>query len=187
MLLDDLKKFDWLNEPENVRFDDTGMRVMARYRTDFWSCTRYNFQKDDGHFFFCYIHDDFCCDLNWEFDKAELFDQCGIMLRADEYNWFKASVMYENEQVPMLATSLTIKGLSDLATVPLPVGVTRVWYKLKKHKDCFIASYSLDGEDFVQMRKFYLQDEYEEVKVGAYICSPQHENFEAVLRAIEMS
>ena len=69
MLLDDLKKFDWLNEPENVRFDETGMRVVAKCRTDFWNCVRYDFIKDDGHFFFCYAVDDFCCDLNWEFER----------------------------------------------------------------------------------------------------------------------
>ena len=187
MLLDDLKKFDWLNEPENVRFEETGMRVVAKCRTDFWNCVRYDFIKDDGHFFFCYAVDDFCCDLNWEFEKAELFDQCGIMLRIDENNWFKASVMYENEKVPMLATSMTTNGLSDLATVPLPVGIKRVWYRLKRYKGCYIASYSLDGENYVQMRKFYLLYDTDEVKVGAYICSPQHEDFEAVLRGVEMS
>ena len=40
MLLDDLKKFDWINEPENVRFNDFGMLVRAKYRTDFWNCAR---------------------------------------------------------------------------------------------------------------------------------------------------
>ncbi len=186
MLLESLKQFDWMNEPANVRFDEKGMNVLAKYRTDFWCCARYNFRKDDGHFFFCYVLGDFCCDLNWEFTSAGLFDQCGIMLRTDVNNWFKCSIMYEQENAPMLATSLTIDGYSDLATIPLPTGVKRVWYRLKKHKGCYIASYSLDGQNYIQLRKFYLIHDVDDVKVGAYICSPQKEDFTAILHEIKL-
>ena len=40
MLLESLKQFDWMNEPANVRFDENGMVVLAKYRTDFWCCAR---------------------------------------------------------------------------------------------------------------------------------------------------
>ena len=76
---------------------------------------------------------------------------------------------------------------SDLATIPLTNGTRRVWYRLKRRKDCYIASYSLDGENFSQLRKFYLLNEPEKPLVGAYICSPQREDFEATLRGIEIS
>lgn len=187
MLLEDLKKFDWINEPENVRFNDFGMVVKAKYRTDFWNCARYDFSKHDGHFFYCSAADDFCCDVNWEFEDAKQFDQCGIMIRSDENNWFKASIMYDNQSEPMLATSLTSEGFSDLATIELPQDTHRVWYRIRRRKDCYIASYSLDGENFSQLRKFYLLKEIENPEVGAYICSPQREDFEATLRGIMMS
>ena len=186
MLLESLKQFDWMNEPANVRFDEKGVNVIAKYRTDFWCCARYNFRKDDGHFFFSYVLGDFCCDLNWEFNNAGLFDQCGIMLRTDVNNWFKCSIMYEKEDAPLLATSLTVDGYSDLATIPLPAGAKRVWYRLKKYKGCYIASYSLDGTDYIQLRKFYLVHEVDDVKVGAYICSPQKEDFAAILHEIKL-
>ena len=187
MLLETLKDFDWMNEPEKVRFTDEGMHVVAKYRTDFWCCTRYNFRKDDGHFFFSYVLGDFCCDLNWSFDNPQNFDQCGLMLRVDVNNWFKISIMSENPQSPMIATSLTNCGYSDLADVAIPSGTKRVWYRLKKRKGCYTAYYSLDGEKYIQLRKFYLVNDNDDVKVGAYICSPQQEDFEAVLHAIEMS
>lgn len=187
MLLDDLKRFDWINEPENVRFNEFGMLVRAKFKTDFWNCARYDFIKKDGHFFFCSADGDFCCEVNWEFDEAKKFDQCGIMLRSDDDNWFKASIMFDNQKEPMLATSLTSGGFSDLATVPLNSETHRVWYRIKRLKDCYIASYSLDGENFSQLRKFYLQRENEQPQVGAYICSPQRENFEATLRGIEIN
>ena len=107
MLLETLKQFDWMNEPQRVRFDDEGMFVSAKQNTDFWCCSRFNFKKDDGHFFYGRAEGDFCCDLNWEFATRGQFNQCGIMLRVDGENWFKASIMYQDEQNPMLATSLT--------------------------------------------------------------------------------
>ncbi|MBQ9271507.1 MAG: DUF1349 domain-containing protein [Alphaproteobacteria bacterium] len=186
MLLETLKDFDWQNEPQRVRFDDDGMYVVAKYRTDFWCCARYDFFKDDGHFFFSTAKDDFCCDLKWGFEQAGAFDQCGIMLRVDDKNWFKASIMYENKNTPMLATSLTNDGYSDLATLPLPQGATQIWYRLKRRKGCYIASYSLDGEYYSQLRKFYLINDTESVRVGAYLCSPQRDDFEAVLHSLTL-
>lgn len=187
MFLETLKDFDWQNEPQRVRFDDDGMHVVAKYRTDFWSCARYGFQKNDGHFFFNSISGDFCCDLDWSFESPKAFDQCGIMLQANDDNWFKASIMYENEDTPMLATSLTNAGYSDLATVPLPQGTTHVWYRLKKRKGCYIAGYSIDGECYVQLRKFYLINDAECIRVGAYLCSPQRDDFEAILHNLALS
>lgn len=187
MLLEMLKQFDWMNEPQRVRFDDDGMYVTAKYRTDFWCCSRFNFRKDDGHFFHCYALGDFCCNLDWEFASTRQYDQCGIMLRSDVNNWFKASIMYDNEESPMLATSLTNDGFSDLATVPLPRGTKHVWYRLKRRNGCYIASYSLDGEEYVQLRKFYLIHDVDDIKVGAYICAPQRDDFEAVLRGLSIS
>ena len=187
MLLETLKQFDWMNEPQRVRFDEDGMFVTAKYRTDFWCCARYNFQKDDGHFFFSYVLGDFCCDLDWSFENCGIFDQCGVMVRSDVNNWFKAAVMYEDENNPLLVTSLTNDGFSDLASVPLPPDTKHVWYRLKKRKGCYIASYSLDGENYVQLRKFYLINDVDDVKIGAYLCSPQNEGFEAVLHGLSLS
>ena len=185
MLLETLKEFDWLNEPQRVRFDDDGMHVVAKYRTDFWCCSRYDFRKDDGHFFFSTISGDFCCDLDWLFEKLSSFDQCGIMARIDVNNWFKASVMYEKGSAPLLATSLTVDGYSDLATIALPENVNHVWYRLKRRKGCYVAAYSLDGEKYTELRKFYFVHDIDDVKVGAYICSPQSDEFEAILGGLQ--
>ena len=88
MLLESLKQFDWMNEPANVRFDEKGMNVIAKYRTDFWCCARYDFRKDDGHFFFSYVLGDFCCDLNWEFGLIALAFQA--IFGKIKWPWFAA-------------------------------------------------------------------------------------------------
>ncbi|MBP5215900.1 MAG: DUF1349 domain-containing protein [Alphaproteobacteria bacterium] len=187
MLLETLKEFDWHNDPQRVRFDDEGMHVTAKYRTDFWSCARHDFKKDDGHFFFSYAGGDFGCDVVWYAPEMKDFDQCGLMLRVDSDNWFKMSLMYDSDNRAMLASSLTNDGFSDLATAMLDGEVEKVWYKLKRKKGCYIASYSTDGVCFEQLRKFYLPHDTEEVSIGAYICSPQRDDFEAILQGLTKS
>ena len=48
-----LEKFEWYNDPENVRFDIDAMTVYAKSDTDFWQSVHRGYKKDNGHFFFC--------------------------------------------------------------------------------------------------------------------------------------
>ena len=180
-----LENFEWYNDPENVRFENDAMIIYARQGTDFWQSVHRGFKKDDGHFFFCRQEGDFFLTLKWHFDRLEKFSQCGIMLRIDEKNWFKASVMSDNEAQPRLASCVTNCGYSDLAPIEIPAGITEVSYKIKRFKGDYILYYSLDGINFKQLRMLHLLNDQPEVKVGAYICSPQREAFEGVLTQIE--
>lgn len=186
MLLETLKDFSWSDEPPQVRFDDDGMHVGAAGKTDFWCCAPHGFRKDDGHFFYTYALGDFCCDLDWSFEDASAFSQCGIMVRLDVNNWFKASVMSEKSDNPKIATSLTAEGLSDLATVSLPQGINHIYYRLKKRKGCYTASWSADGVNYTELRTFYMLHDSDEMKTGAYICSPQSDDFTAVLHNLKV-
>ena len=44
---------------------------------------------------------------------------------------------------------------------------------------------SLDGKKFKQVRMFHLLNDCPEVKIGAYACSPQRDDFEAILSQID--
>lgn len=186
MLLDALKYFEWYNEPENVRFNDMGMVVCSRPKTDFWQSTHHNFHKDNGHFFFTRSSKDFTITLQWYFDQAFRFDQCGLMLRADERNWFKAGLMSELETAPKLGSSLTNFGYSDWAVLDLEPPLHNIWYRLRRNGGDYIAYYSLDGENFRQLRLFHLMNDNPEVKIGAYACSPQRSGFECVLTSMDI-
>lgn len=186
MLLDALKHFEWYNEPENVRFNDLGMVVNSRSKTDFWQSTHHNFHKDNGHFFFTRSQRNFTLTVQWHFEEAFQFDQCGLMLRVDERNWFKLSMMTENPQMPKLGTSLTNFGYSDWAVQDLITPVTDIWYRLRRNSGDYIAYFSLDGQKFKQLRLFHLINDNPEVKVGPYICSPQRNDFECVLTGLEL-
>ena len=98
MLLDVLKDFEWLNEPEEVYFGENGMKVKAMPDTDFWVNARHKFSKDNGHFFFKRGSGDFTVTAKWRFYRPEAFEQCGLMVRIDKNNWLKLSLMPENRE-----------------------------------------------------------------------------------------
>lgn len=185
MLLDALRDFEWLNEPLDVNFEETGMRVLTHNKTDFWQSAHHRVSKDNGHFFYTRRYDDFSFVVGWKFQINGRFDQCGIMLRIDEKNWFKASIMYDAPQYPMIGSCVTNNGYSDWANIDIPAGIEEMYYKIKRHKGDYVISYSFDGQNFRQMRMLHLLKDQPEVKVGAFVCSPQHEGFEATLTRIE--
>lgn len=178
-----LENFEWLNEPENVRFDENAMQIFAKPKTDFWQSVHRGIQKDNGHFFFCRQNGDFILTLKWKFETLEQFSQCGLMLRVDERNWFKVSVMKEMLDKEAVVSSFTINGHSDWAGFDLNKNVSEVWFRLQRVDDDYTLFYSLDGAVFERIRMFYMTS-YEGVKVGAYIACPNDNGFCAELSNI---
>ena len=185
MILENIKDFEWLNEPENVIFADKEMKIIAKKETDFWQSKHHNFFKDNGHLFFLRTKDDFSICVHWHAVNTHNFNQCGLMLRLDDKNWFKSSMMYQNIKNPEIGSCVTMRGHSDWAGVMLPENPSDIWYKLVRKKDDFMVFYSLDGNKYIRLRQFYMDTCGTELKVGAYICAPQDNNFEAVLQDID--
>ena len=185
MILENLKQFEWLNEPENVIFADKEMKIVSKAQTDFWQSKHHKFFKDDGHLFFVRTTTDFNIVIHWKALDTDNFNQCGLMVRVDDKNWFKSSLMYQNKDFPEIGSCVTLRGHSDWAGVQLENEVCEVWYKLVRKDDDFIAYYSLDNKKYIRLRQFYMDTIGNELKVGAYICSPQNKSFEATLEDID--
>ncbi len=184
MILENLKSFEWYNEPLNVAFGQHEMKITAAGYTDFWQSRHHNISKDNGHFFFSRFDDNFCCLVKWTFDMTQNFNQCGIMVRSNEDNWFKASVTYRDGK-PEILSSVTCNGISDWAGCPLVHEVKTVWYKLIRKGFDYAVFWSQDGKNFDKLRQFCLCDNPLSVSAGAYVCSPNPEGFEAVLDQID--
>ena len=97
----------------------------------------------------------------------------------------KASVMFENFRAPLLGTCVTNAGSSDWASQEIPIGINQIWYQLKRINGDCVLHVSLDGKKFKQVRMFHLLIDCPEVKIGAYACSPQRDDFEAILSQID--
>lgn len=185
MLFEALENFEWYNDPGNVRFEEDAMLIYAKNNTDFWQSAQHGISKDNGHFFFCREKDDFILSLKWHINQMEKFSQCGMMLRSDERNWVKASIMNEVGGKNVIMSAMTINGHSDCVSFPLSEDVSEIWFKLQRHIDDYMLLYSLDGAKFIPLRTFYLKS-YEEVKAGAYIVNPTDKEFFALLSHIDI-
>ena len=185
MKLENLKDFEWYNEPENVFFRGEEMRVIAAPQTDFWQNSAHDVHIDNGHFFYKKSDQNFTLDVCWNFENADKFSQCGLMLRLDDLNWFKVSLMYNESSAVEVGSCLTVCGNSDWANVSLEGAVHQMWYRLVRKGLDYVAFYSIDGEHFIKLRQFVLKAS--EIKAGAYLAAPQRADFEAVLNDVNFS
>ena len=186
MILAQLQNFEWLNDPQNVTFTALGMRTESKSNTDFWQNDEANIHKDDGHFFYLPKIGDFTLTLSWDMQIKGDFEQCGIMIRLDEKNWIKASLMFENSNNPAVATSAAIDGYSDWATHKLSFIPEKICYRIKRVRNDYVVSYSLDGTKFEQIRLLHIANPAGfQVLAGAYICSPRSQNFSATLTQLD--
>ena len=180
-----LEKFDWYNDPENVRFEDDGMCVYAKSNTDFWQSLHRGYRKDDGHLFFCREKGDFEVVLKWSFEKKQEFLQCGVMVRIDERNWCKGGIEKETSDNRVLFSSFTKEGHSNWARGNDLGDIDEVWFKVVRVQNEYSMFYSLDGNSFIKFAMFYMEN-FEDIKVGGYICSLGDEEVVAKVSGMEV-
>ena len=182
MKLEDLKGFDWYNEPENVVFNGGIMMIAAKPETDFWQSKGHGFAKDNGHFFYKTMKDDFTMTAHCSFADVSRFKQCGLLLRKDCENWFKFSLMCQSMTNPEIGHCLSIGGNADWAVMPLSEPLTALWYKVVRHGNDYLVFYSTDSVNFVRLRQFYLEGQ--NIRAGVYVCNPGKDRFQAGLENI---
>ena len=187
MLLDVLRNFSWYNEPANVRFIEEGMLIETKQNTDLWQNNAHNLHKDDGNFFYVQKQGDFNLTIKWHLYAPVSSDQCGIMVRIDNFNWAKIGFLSTNLQDPQIGSVVTKAGDSDWACVELSEIPSAISLRIIRRGTSFAAFYSLDEKTFKQIRLFSFADTPTEVKIGAYACSPQAHNFECVLEEVSLS
>ena len=185
MRLESLADFQWYNEPANVTFEEKNVKIIAKPQTDFWQSLHHQIKKDNAHFFYKTLKGDFTLIVKWQFTSYDNFNQCGIMARVDERNWFKSALMSKNKNTPEIGTCVTIGGYSDWAGALISTAPEEIFYKLERKDNDFICFYSLDGHKYIRLRQFYLRGIEPDIKAGAYIAAPQNTPFEAVLDEID--
>jgi regulation of enolase protein 1 (concanavalin A-like superfamily) len=102
---------EWINEPAQWRVEAGELCVTTDAHTDFWRTTHYGFVRDSGHCFAARVTGDFTAQVAVRGNFATLYDQAGLMVRADSERWVKAGAEY-NDGSLTFSTVLT-EGLSD--------------------------------------------------------------------------
>ena len=166
MLLENIRDFEWYNDPQNVRFVEEGMLIETKPHTDFWQNVDCSFVKDDGHFFFKQVGGDFVLSVSCSFPVVKE----------------KAP----NADVPQIGVVSSNQGASDWSIVDIPSECRKLWLKLRRRGKDFVVWYSLDGNDFKQIRLSHLPKTGDIIDIGAYACSPGNTEFESIFREIEI-
>jgi len=186
MLIEQIRNFDWYNEPLDVNLIEEGLLIKTAPQTDFWQNSDCGFTKDNGHLFFQKKSDDFTLVVKWRFSLIKDSAQCGIMIRSDVKNWIKAGLLSQNPYNPQIGVVVAAEGASDWSIVELPGTCKELWFKLRRRGKDFIVWYALDGQDFKRIRVVHLSKALPAADIGAYACSPKEETFECLLEQIEV-
>jgi hypothetical protein len=168
--------WQWLNEPSTYTADD-GLHITTDPNTDFWQRTHYGFRNDNGHGLLTAAPGDFQLTTAVRFEPENEYDQCGLLIRADEENWIKASAEYINPQVAELGSVVTNLGYSDWATVAISPTIKKMWYRISRRGPDFLLQNSYDGQEWLQMRITHLHAATRSLRIGIYACSPTNGRF----------
>ena len=187
MLLEEIRNFDWINEPKNVEFIEQGLLITTKSHTDFWQNTPFNISKDDGHFFACQKDTNFSIKAKWSFEKTIDSAQCGIMVKADSKNWIKAGLLPTATGAVQLGVVVANNGCCDWSLVYLDNSVNTIYFKMKRRDSNFVVYYAEADEKYVQIRVLNHPNIAQVVNVGAYTCSPKDETFDSILEEIEIA
>lgn len=186
MLLDALRNFEWLNEPQEFAFNERGLKITARPQTDFWQDKIGGYNKDDGHFFYGYKKGTFELTTRWRCGIPTNFAQCGLMGRINEHIWFKISLFSKNGTNMNICCVVTDNGSSDMSLTPISSVGQEIWFRLKHNNNgvCELL-YSQNGITFVAVRRFCLNEDDGGLQNGAFICAPSENHYTAVLMSID--
>lgn len=167
----------WLNEPAQWSQADNKISVTTDPKTDFWRITHYGFIRDSGHFFFETTASDFIAEVKIRGQYRDLYDQAGIMIRADEKHWIKTGIEYVDGMQNLSA--VVTQDHSDWSMTPLPHPPAFLQLRVERRKEAIHLAYWNDAvSDYTPFRLAYLAHPGE-LQVGIMCASPDGNGFEA--------
>ncbi|GIF75262.1 DUF1349 domain-containing protein [Asanoa siamensis] len=180
-MLDDMV---WLNEPGDWSVDGDEIRAVTSHKTDFWRTTFYGWATDNGHFFHRPATGDFSAEAQVYADHTTLFDQAGLMVRADERNWLKTGLEVTSGKVQV--STVYTREFSDLSVVPLEAAPGETVSLRVTRFDDALAVHSRVGDGAWQLLRLGHLDLPATVGVGVMCCSPERAGLTARFRGFRV-
>ncbi|WP_207649469.1 DUF1349 domain-containing protein [Anaeromicropila populeti] len=174
----------WFNEPPKWKVDNGLLKVKTGNKTDFWVQTFYKFVRDDGHFLYQNVKGDFTVQVTFTGDYNDLYDQAGLMLRADDKNWVKTGVEYTDSEIHLSA--VVTREYSDWSVLNFPDYSGELTIRMTRHGEAIRIQYLDNTGKWRLMRLGYINMP-EECQVGIMCCSPQREGFEVSFKDFKIS
>jgi len=161
--------FYWLNEPQQWRDTQGKIEVLTDGNTDFWRKTWYGFERFSGHGYVRDVTGDFTFQVRIQARFSELYDQAGVLLVADDQNWLKAGIEF-NDGAPAIGSVLT-QVFSDWATGIFTGDAGDFWLRLSRKGDALRLQYSTDGRVWPLLRLCHFP--HPRCAVGVMCCTPE--------------
>jgi regulation of enolase protein 1 (concanavalin A-like superfamily) len=177
----------WFNEPKKWSDDGKAIRITSDPKTDFWRKTHYGFIRDNGHFYHRSVEGAFEARVRFTAKYTDLYDQAGLMVRADETTWIKCGIEFVHGR--QFVSAVVTRDYSDWSVVPLALPPAAVWLRVIREGATVEVSFSLDSVDHTMIRTAYLSPT-QSMNVGIMCASPEGDGFESVfegfaVRALE--
>lgn len=165
----------WMNPPKQWHRNGQIIDVTADPKTDFWRKTWYGYITDNGHFLHRTVNGDFTAEVKFTGKYHDLYDQAGLMVRADAQTWMKCGVEFVDGS-PHLSAVFT-RDFSDWSTSSLPSGTGAVWIRVTRKGPALDILYSLDGSKWIECRQGYLTPQ-SSLLVGPMCAAPEGKGFD---------
>ncbi len=167
----------WLNPPPHTERRGSALHVTTGERTDFWRETFYGYITDNGHALLGPTHGDFTAELSFSADYTALYDQAGLMLRADPEHWIKAGIEMTDGQAHF--SVVVTNGRSDWSQLAMGVAPDPMVMRVTRHGDAIRVQYRNAEGGWVAVRLAFFPPDLP-LLVGPMCCSPMRGGFEVV-------
>lgn len=146
------------------------LEVVTDRETDFWRETHYGFIRDSGHFLGVEAPSDLTCQFRIRGMFETLYDQAGIMVRANERQWVKAGIELSDGRA--MLSSVRTDGNSDWATAPYGADPTDFWMRATLKNGVLRLQVSSDGRHW-PLARLCPFPAASSCLVGPMACSPK--------------
>ena len=171
---------EWQSPPPEWAIEGNRLQVVTGDKTDFWNRTFYDFVRKDGHLFYQLVDGDFSVEVTLHAAFETLYDQLGLMIRADDENWLKTGLEYSDGRA-QFSTVLTRDGWSDWSTSAISKeeaeAGTRI--RLTRHGNVLRVQ-KLDPQGVWHLMRLGFLDLPLAAQVGLMCCSPERAGFRAM-------
>jgi uncharacterized protein len=167
----------WINEPPSHQRDGDALVVRTGRETDYWNNTFYGFRHGNGHFLAYPVTGDFSLEATFSADYARLYDQAGVMVRADENNWLKTGTEFTDGEL-QFSVVVTRDDQSDWSVMKLGGDPKLpVTLRLTRHAEALRVQIGEADGSWRLVRLAFLKMSAT-VDAGPMCCSPTGEGLE---------
>ncbi|GAA1393955.1 DUF1349 domain-containing protein [Catellatospora coxensis] len=178
-----LTGMSWLNEPGEWSLEGGVLRAVTELKTDFWRRTFYGWVTDSGHFYHRPVAGDFTAEVVVSASHTTLFDQAGMMVRADVGNWLKTGLEVTSGTVHV--STVYTREFSDVSMVPVPGHRGEMAMRVTRFGEALTVHFR-NADGTWQLARLGYLDLPETVDVGVMCCSPERAGLEATFRDLRI-